>query len=302
MINEYGADGYYIKESPEFLPSRTYSLENTMKLIATIQKACERSRNLSFYWNKINIINETIQKDETITNAMKSVIKDRMNVVFSLISLEYRRSKYEKEKSDYKAELAFVSLWGLMNLLYELYFKKINYSRSIANSRSNLDLIKTVIPASIFNTLEKKHLELVKVNFNDKVFYVTDGLKMPKKTFVSISSGAGGKIKLHDLIEGKQNDASRIYLQISFLIMQLNLDEKKKEDLTISLNELNRFRNKLSIIHGVESEAKILKEAPKNNREILKKTKDLFNLLESIFTASKKKRSKDDMLSDLKKV
>ena len=295
MINNYGADGYYIKESPEFLPSQTYSLDNTKKLMEIIQKACKRSRNLSLYWDIIVAINSSIDKDVQVEDEMKALIKDRLNVVFSLISLEYRRSVYEQKKSDYKAELAFVSLWGLMNLLYELYFEKIECSRS----KKNLNLIQNFVPNSLYQSLRKDKVELVKTSFNDQVFFIKDG-DNNQKYYLTVSSNGKGKIKFHELHEGKKSDTQRVYLQIGFLIYQLDLESSEKLELIVSLDNLNRFRNKLAIIHGVELEEPILNLAASiDNDEILDKTLELFKLFESIFTAYKKKKTEADKLDEL---
>ena len=291
MINTYGADGYYIKESPEFLPSKTYSLENTRKLIDSINDGIRSSKQLKKYWVKINKLTEKIESNAFLSAEMKSSGVKSLNVVFSLLSSEYSRTNFEKENSEYRAELAFVSLWGILNLINEFFYTKISEKKEVRQK------LQGKIPSKI---IEENNFEIIVLKENKEVLFVVNDNW--KKIHYKAIGKLKGKLKIDNLVECKQNDTQHLIYQIGFIILiGLDIDNKRKKELEEDLITLNKFRNTLSIIHGVDLDDPILENQAKHeNKGILQKTFSLLRLVEKILTSpTKKEESLANKLSKL---
>ena len=291
MINTYGADGYYIKESPEFLPSKTYSLENTRKLIDSINDGIRSSKQLKKYWVKINKLTEKIESNAFLSAEMKSSGVKSLNVVFSLLSSEYSRTNFEKENSEYRAELAFVSLWGILNLINEFFYTKISEKKEVRQK------LQGKIPSKI---IEENNFEIIVLKENKEVLFVVNDNW--KKIHYKAIGKLKGKLKIDNLVECNQSDTQHLIYQIGFIILiGLDIDNKRKKELEEDLITLNKFRNTLSIIHGVDLDDPILENQAKHeNKGILQKTFSLLRLVEKILTSpTKKEESLANKLSKL---
>jgi hypothetical protein len=280
MINNHGADGYYIKESPEFLPSKSYSLENTRKLIESIKDGIKRSQQLEKYWIRINKLTEKIESNADLSPEMKSSGVKNLNVVFSLLSSEYSRTNFEKENSEYRAELAFVSLWGILNLINEFFYTKISEQKEVRQK------LQGKIPNKI---IEENNFKIIVLKENKEVLFVVNDNW--KKIHYKAIGKQKRKLKINNLVECNQNDTQHLIYQIGFIILNgLDIDDKRKKELEEDLITLNKFRNTLSIIHGVDLDDPILENQAKHENEgILKKTFSLLELVEKILTSPTKK-------------
>ena len=291
MINNYGADGYYIKESPEFLPSKSYSLENTRKLIDSIKDCIKRSKKLKRYWVKISKLTEDIQGNCFLSAEMKYLLVKKLNVVFSLLSLEYSRTNFEKENSEYRAELAFVSLWGILNLIYEFNCTII----------SNQNDVKKRLKGEISNEIiNKNNFEIIELKENQETLFVKDRNK--DIYYKSITQTKHQNLKIHELKKCNAPDMLRLVYQVGFVIhMALDVNDQEKKKLSNELINLNKFRNTLSVIHGVDLDNPILNNKSKHeNKGILQKTFSLLRLVEKILTSpTKKEESLANKLSKL---
>lgn len=283
MINTYGADGYYIKESPEFLPSKTYSLENTRKLIDSINDGIRSSKQLKKYWVKINKLTKEIENNDFLSAEMKSLVVKKLNVVFSLLSLEYSRTNFEKENSEYRAELAFVSLWGILNLMNEFYYAKI----------SNKTIIKQRLDGLIPNKYlsRENNLQFLELNENEEIFCIKDTKNSIYYTAIQ-SDGLSKRIAVQSLQKCKRVQTERLVNQIGFIIHRsLCINEEIKNRLSSDLIDLNKFRNTLSIIHGVDLENPKLNNKNKHeNKDIFDKTFSLLKLIDTILSSKRKKK------------
>ena len=290
MINNYGADGYYIKESPEFLPSKSYSLENTRKLIESIKDAIKRSKNLKRYWVKISKLTEDIQGNCFHSAEMKYLLVKKLNVVFSLLSLEYSRTNFEKKNSEYRAELAFVSLWGILNLIYEFNCTII----------SNQNDVKKRLKGAISNEIiDKYNFEIIELKENQETLFIKDSYK--DIYYKSITQNYQD-LKIHPLKKCNLKDMQRLVYQVGFVIhMALDVNDQEKKKLSTELINLNKFRNTLSVIHGVDLDNPILnKQSKHQNKYIFEKTFLLLELIETIFSSKRKKKlTLDEKLKEL---
>ena len=290
MINNYGADGYYIKESPEFLPSKSYSLENTRKLIESIKDAIKRSKNLKRYWVKISKLIKDIEGNCFHSAEMKYLLVKKLNVVFSLLSLEYSRTNFEKKNSEYRAELAFVSLWGILNLIYEFNCTII----------SNQNDVKKRLKGAISNEIiDKYNFEIIELKENQETLFIKDSYK--DIYYKSITQNYQD-LKIHPLKKCNLKDMQRLVYQVGFVIhMALDVNDQEKKKLSTELINLNKFRNTLSVIHGVDLDNPILNYQSKHqNKYIFEKTFLLLELIETIFSSKRKKKlTLDEKLKEL---
>ena len=290
MINTYGADGYYIKESPEFLPSKTYSLENTRKLIDSINDGIRSSKQLKKYWVKINKLTKEIESNDFLSAEMKSLVVKKLNVVFSLLSLEYSRSNFEKENSEYRAELAFVSLWGVLNLIYEFNCTKI----------LNQNEVKKRLKGEISNEIiQENNFEIIELKENQEILFIKD---VKNDIYYRTITQKDKNLKIHILEKCNRSDTQRLVYQVGFVIhMALDLNYEDKKKLSKDLITLNKFRNTLSVIHGVDLDNPILNnQSQHENNIILDKTFLLLTLIDAILSSKRKKKlTLDDKFKEL---
>jgi hypothetical protein len=280
MINNYGADGYYIKESPEFLPSKSYSLENTRKLIDSIKDGIKRSEKLRRYWVKISKLTEDIQGNCFLSSEMKYLLVKKLNVVFSLLSLEYSRTNFEKENSEYRAELAFVSLWGILNLIYE-------FNCTIISNQTD---VKKRLKGQISNEIiNNNNFEIIELKENQETLFIKD---KNKDIYYKSITQTHQNLKIHELRKCNAAETLRLVYQVGFVIhMALDVNDQDKKELSNELINLNKFRNTLSVIHGVDLDNPILNNQSKHqNKDIFDKTFLLLKLIETIFSSKRKKK------------
>lgn len=87
-----GADGYYIKESPEYEFSRDFSLSNFNSLKETITKCLKKTKLRTFY-NELNELKENIVKYKYFGKDTDEVIMN-LNIAFDLIDKSYSIAEY----------------------------------------------------------------------------------------------------------------------------------------------------------------------------------------------------------------
>ena len=107
-----GADGYYIKESPEYEFSRDFSLSNFNSLKETITKCLKKTKLRTFY-NELNELKGNIVKYNYFGKDTDEVIMN-LNIAFDLIDKSYSIAEY--------SSYAYLQLF----LVIEKYVKQEN--------------------------------------------------------------------------------------------------------------------------------------------------------------------------------
>ncbi len=130
-ILEKGADAMYIKESPLYYRNDEYSLRNYKDFTDTIKYVYEKYKILRPYWVQIRkIISHTSFKNiENFPRKLRDRIEERLRMFYGLLKKGFEQWDYDKQTffySDY--EIAFMTLWSVLNEIQEAYFDKTNIS------------------------------------------------------------------------------------------------------------------------------------------------------------------------------
>ena len=142
-----GADGYYIKESPEYAFPLEYSMENARKLIDTIN-TCFNRKYLRVICKKIQKLNSLLSFKDDINEE----IINKLLLSFSLISnAESKKLQNKGEMNEIKETqklfaYSFVSLFEILELVVKIfiYSEKANAEGRVYREYYFLDDATTV--------------------------------------------------------------------------------------------------------------------------------------------------------------
>ena len=142
-----GADGYYIKESPEYAFPLEYSMENARKLIDTINTCFDR-KYLRVVYKKIKKLNSLL----SFTDDINEEIINKLLLSFSLISnAESKKLQNKGEMNEIKEAqklfaYSFVSLFEILELVVKIfiYSEKANTEGRVYREYYFLDDATTV--------------------------------------------------------------------------------------------------------------------------------------------------------------
>lgn len=124
---EAGADGYYIKESPEYSFPYSYSVNNAINLLEETKHCLSVSASMKHIWKSISQI-KSIMGSNSLANkyftgmevmhGMKYqiLISTELDVIWSIIN-----SNNEK-----RYQLAMLSLYKILEFLCEFFYKNVN--------------------------------------------------------------------------------------------------------------------------------------------------------------------------------
>jgi CheY-like chemotaxis protein len=106
---DFGATGYWGKESPELSVASTYSLENTIDLLSTIVSALEWYNKVEKVVDGLNRIRDSISND-----AIQVSVEQKLNTVIG--QLHRRQSQYIRHYyGDSGMQSAFLAIWSINN-------------------------------------------------------------------------------------------------------------------------------------------------------------------------------------------
>lgn len=142
-----GADGYYIKESPEYAFPLEYSVENARRLIDTINAYFDR-KYLRVICNKIQKMNDLLSFKDDINEE----IINKLLLSFSLISnaeskkQQNKGEKDEIQETDKLFAYSFISLFEILELVVKIfiYSEKANAEGRVYREYYFLDDLTTV--------------------------------------------------------------------------------------------------------------------------------------------------------------
>ena len=319
-VLDLGADGMYVKESPENATDEQYSLGNFKSFVQTIWGTLLKYQILRPYWNAI----QKILKDQTFlslpekgSSNFKSRIEERLMMFYGLLKRGFEQTEFNEKQfhfSDY--ELAFMTLWSVLNEISEANYNKSQPNITIQDSagspitnhpdqRGSKGQPLTYL--NIPNGPQHYKWQIVGQD-NDVYVEYEYGLSIDRNTGDAVQVSSGRFYKLNHeqkscfLFENKQfkivapiktnvNYENILFLQIAFLIeRKVNLSiSSNKSNFQQSLVRLRDVRNHLYLTHGSDissgfynqtEKAKRVNHTIKPNRDI----KDLFELISFLLT------------------
>lgn len=304
-VLEKGADAMYVKESPLYYRNVEYSLKNYKDFTATIRYVHEKYKVLRPYWILIRkiISHASFNAVDNSPRKLRDRIEERLRMFYGLLKKGYEQWDFDKQTffySDY--ELAFMTLWSVLNEIQEAFFDKMNIS--LIHS----DGITYNHHPSRYNTpLSKKQKWVLKskgkifinniVTFSGSEADGTPKLKKPGKydlqsdistsdlkydnwnaPYYSIDST--GSFSNNDYI------IKSLHTQIAYIL--LNRSSHTHIQL-INLFKLNEIRNSMYLTHGDSFDANFFiqtEKAKRSNSPITpnRSIKDLFDLVAYLLT------------------
>jgi DNA-binding NarL/FixJ family response regulator len=310
-VLNHGADGMYVKESPEYAGDQTYSKENFIKFEKSVKETLEKYKVLRPYWEAIQLI----LKDQTFLSIsekngskFKDRIEERLEMFYGLLKRGFEETEYNKNKfhfSDY--ELAFMTLWSTLNEISEANYNKTQPDISIVDASGNT---LTHHPCGRPISYLRNHYKWEIVGQSDDVFVFYDyslrydqntgnPLMDPSNRFYRLNYEQKSSflyennqfLILPDPTKTKVNYEEKLFLQIAFLIeRKSNLSNRSnKIRLQQTLVRLNEVRNHLYLTHGSEISTGFYQQTEKvkrNNHSIRPNIdiKDLFELISFLLT------------------
>ena len=307
-VLEKGADGIYVKESPEYAADPEFSKENFESFVNTVINCLEKYNVLRPYWETIQHIADDdhfTSLPEKQNTKFKERIVERLEMFYGLLKKGFQQRQYDKNRfhfSDY--ELAFMTLWSTLNEISELYFKKEilsfpvriynsnEYVQSHPNKSTNIPIWLTnwrlINSDNYYIQFYAQKDEKGKVLTNTKGYI--DFVLMP--TFIQhFNSDRQEESPYFKTInpENAKLSKPRIFeqslkLQIAFIIE--NSNHNQKTELYRKLLQLTSIRNKLFLTHGEDISEGFysILEKDKTNITPSGDVKDLFELVAFLLT------------------
>lgn len=320
-VLNYGADGMYVKESPEYAGDQNYSKENFINFEKSVRKTLEKYKVLRPYWEAIQII----LKDQTFlslpekgSSNFKSRIEERLMMFYGLLKRGFEQTEFNERQfhfSDY--ELAFMTLWSVLNEISEANYNKSQPNITIQDSAGNPitnhpdQRGRAGQPLTYLNIPNGPQHYKWQIVGQDDVFIEYDySLSIDRNTGEPelVSNGRFYKLipvqKSCFLLRDEQfqivspmktyvNYETTLFLQIAFLMeRKANLSASpNKTNFQNTLKKLNKVRNHLYLTHGSEistgfynhtEKAKRVNHTIKPNGDI----KDLFELISFLLTGT----------------
>ncbi len=304
-VLEKGADAMYVKESPLYYRNKEYSTRNFNDFVATIKDVHEKYKILRPYWILISklISHAKFNAIENFPRKFKDRIEERLRMFYGLLKKGYEQKEYDKQTFYYSVyELAFMTLWSVLNEIQEAFFDKKNISIIHSNGVSY-----NHHPNRPKNPLSKKQLWILKssgktfinntISFSGSEADGTPKLKNPSKydlqadiatsdlkydywnaPYYSIDST--GSFTNNDFI------TKSLHAQIAYIL--LNRSSHTNAQL-INLHKLNEIRNSMYLTHGDSFDSNFFTQTEKAKRTSSSLTpsndiKNLFDLVAYLLT------------------
>lgn len=183
-----GADGYYIKESPEFKFSREFSRANVDSFRRDVERCFERGYLRDFFLFKKSIVPESDEKIERKKEKFLNETQNQLNMAFDLA---------DRAISDIMYSHAFVSAFQTFEIIKNFYCtssfigapiyesKKFPYFRALTNEKDNMLLAGPRIDSeeSLFNKLSSVYLQVLGKK-DDGFLFILSQLIRIRNTFI----------------------------------------------------------------------------------------------------------------------
>ncbi len=312
-VLEKGADAMYIKESPIYYRNEEYSLKNYSDFTATINYVYKKYNVLRPYWGAIQDIltdNTFLLIRENGISKFKQRIKERLEMFYGLLKRGLEQTEFNELRFHFSDhELAFVTLWSILNEISEANFIKTQPNISISNS-SGIQL--TTHPGGNNITYNANHYKWEIQSQTD--IFVEYGYNFILDSSSNPSTNASGRyykltheqkscfefsnnlFQIIPPVKTRANYETTLFLQIAFLL-------ERKNNLSVSVNKskfqqtlvkLNEIRNHLYLTHGSDISTGFYDQTEKDKRATHnikpdKDIKDLFELVSFLLTGKENK-------------
>jgi len=226
-----------------------------------------------------------------------------------ILKKAFEQTEFDKNFFFYSEwELAFLTLWSVLNEVQEALYVKTQPILSLKHS----NVVYTQHPngkkITYFNSYHTKHF---KWTYEDELFLDYDykiiqnesgGIQENESGFYSTFGTRKSPLEYNNknghyslLSFSKNRDFKYeeiMHLQIAFLLLKNNADK----NLLINLDRLNKVRNKLYLTHGEDSSSQIFKNEYKNQRQSSKSWEininNLFEIVHFLCTGDERRWDK----------
>lgn len=127
VLLDKGADGYYLKESPEYIFSQKTSEQNYENFKKNVEMCLERSFYLKSSWRIINYLKDSLEST-TDSEASYKDFAEELNKLFDLSFTMYNKST---TKNDFA--YSYISLFKCLELITDKYVSQDNSIWNIGN-------------------------------------------------------------------------------------------------------------------------------------------------------------------------
>ena len=251
-FKEYGADFYYVKEHPDYIYSKNYSIENFKRLKNDFKRGKEYSERRYEVWNLCKSIIEKIEQHPYFKTQDKrySKVKER---IIDKIKLGYYYLFKKTAEIEQKVLLAnneamsFIIFWSILEEIVKGY-------------------------TNINETWDGMYKRKPNWKFRNGEYFIEDG----KNQIYQDNQDNKDNSELVNL-------SSQVYALLSCYIA----DEQKQEKLRKKFKEINQYRNQVDYIHSsvlsIFTKGLIDKEQTK---ECFKKNEEVLHLIIDILENS----------------
>ncbi len=286
-VQNFGADGMYVKESPEYAGDTNYSKENFNNFTKTVVDTLGKYKVLRPYWEAIQIIlnNKTYSSiPEKGNTKFQKRIEERLKMFYGLLKRGLEQTVFNERQfyfSDY--ELAFMTLWSTLNEISEFNYVKTQPNVPIQDSGGNAI---TKHPGGQPTRYINDHYKWEIINQSDTYVEYSYSIKIDNNTGNPLISSCGRFYKLNheqkscfffednqfkslaNANKTKINYEKTLYLQIAFLIEKKNnlLNNRNKSNFQQTLVRLNEVRNQLFLTHGSDISSGFYNQTEKEKR------------------------------------
>ncbi len=285
-VVNFGADGMYVKESPEYAGDLNYSKENFINFENTVKKTLEKYKVLRPYWEAIQIIinNTTFRSiPEKGNTKFKQRIEERLKMFYGLLKRGLEQTEFNEKQfyfSDY--ELAFMTLWSTLNEISEFSYVKTQPNVSIQDPVGNTI---TNHPGGQPITYINDHYKWDIIGQSDTYVDYSYSIRIDNIKGNPLISSSGRFYKLNYeqrscfLFDNNQfqivpssktkiNYEKTLYLQIAYLIEKKDnlFKNKNKSIFQQTLVRLNEVRNQLFLTHGADISTGFYNQTEKEKR------------------------------------
>ncbi len=290
-LYEAGADGYYIKEHPDTASDADFSVNNFNSFIKTIDHCRKKGKLLKPYWQALTDIGALFSaeqgpvKEKTLSDGSRSHfrgrISERITMFIGLLKKAYEQTAFDEKAffySDY--ELAFLTLWSVLNELQESLFDKFSdkeFEIEIGNGNFTKSHPNRQKVRYLNGHYRWEYFGKVFIDFEYKATFEKNQVVIDRNKYVlnpiekSIFKVELARNEFSELTElsptpKKVKFYQSLFIQIAFLLKQLNAPDS----MLSNLNYRNEFRNFLYLTHGEDANSSVFSKTYIDQRKSLK--------------------------------
>ncbi len=272
QLIQAGADGYFIKPSPE-IDSNVHILREEYHAFLELIRSCRiKSNILTAFWGHISTIKEgsTLIKEKNLDGDKTVVEKriiERLGMFFGLLKRDYEDSRYNKERFYYSdLELAFMTLWSCLNDIQFIYYEKIKWMTTPEDSnqrpkeKNDIRIVEDLIERiNIISGDEYEYfLQKRKTGTNQIRTLLLADYNNPSNVFYL----SNAHDESHNRKTFKKDYTNNIGEQIAFLLIAFSRGDfenltHRQFNVTKLVNDLAKIktkRNELYLTHGNEEQ------------------------------------------------